>query len=112
LRGGEAGSDEVEVLPLGRTGMAMGVVEDTTWERRDLFLEAGDVLVLYSDGITEAHNTRNELFGEQGLLQAIEAQRGAAAQDTHDRILGRARGFVGAAPQSDDLLLLVVKRDA
>jgi sigma-B regulation protein RsbU (phosphoserine phosphatase) len=102
--------------------MAMGVVENEEWEQRNVAMEAGDVLVLYSDGITEAHNARNELFGELRLLQAIEA---SVRQTTHaaesgtgslsaqailDGILGRVRDFVGSAPRSDDLTLMVVRR--
>jgi sigma-B regulation protein RsbU (phosphoserine phosphatase) len=85
-------------------------------------MEAGDVLVLYSDGITEAHNAQNELFGEQRLRQAIEDKvleganalgpgaRPFSAQQILDAVLARVRAFVGRAPQSDDLLLMVVRR--
>jgi sigma-B regulation protein RsbU (phosphoserine phosphatase) len=111
-----------DVQPLDRTGMAMGVVLDTTWEQHTVSMEAGDVLVLYSDGITEAHNAQNELFGEQRLLQAITdsvldaanavgpGARDLSAQEVLDAVLGRVRDFVGSAPQSDDLLLMVVRR--
>jgi serine phosphatase RsbU (regulator of sigma subunit)/predicted ATPase len=106
--------NQVERQELGRTGMAMGVVQDTTWEQCSASIEAGDLLVLYSDGITEAHNAQNELYGEERLLQVIEdrvsASGGLTAQDLLDAVLGRVHRFVGSAPQSDDLTLLVVRR--
>jgi sigma-B regulation protein RsbU (phosphoserine phosphatase) len=122
LRVSKGPPPKVERSPLGRTGMAMGVVQDTTWQQRTVSMEAGDVLVLYSDGITEATNAQNELFGEQRLLQAIEDRvlasahaagpgiQALSAQEIVDAILGRVRGFVGSAPQSDDLTLMVVMR--
>jgi serine phosphatase RsbU (regulator of sigma subunit) len=115
-------TNAVDVQPLDRTGMAMGVVLDTTWEQHTVSMAAGDVLVLYSDGITEAHSAQNELFGEQRLRQAIEecvleaanavgpGARDLSAQEILDAVLGRVRAFVGSAPQSDDLLLMVVRR--
>jgi sigma-B regulation protein RsbU (phosphoserine phosphatase) len=121
-RAGEGRVHEMGLHSLDRTGMAMGVVEDTDWEQRTVSMEAGDVLVLYSDGITEAHNAQNELFGEPRLIQAIEdcvlkaggtADTGTgslSAQAILDAILDRVRAFVGDAPQSDDLLLMVVMR--
>jgi serine phosphatase RsbU (regulator of sigma subunit) len=114
--------NEVEGQALDRTGMAMGVVEDSTWEQCTLSMEVGDVLVLYSDGITEAHNAQNELYGEERLRAAIEDRllqsanavgpgiQPLSAQDLLDAILGRVSGFVGSAPQSDDLMLMVVRR--
>jgi serine phosphatase RsbU (regulator of sigma subunit) len=124
LQVGRGRNNEVERQSLGRTGMAIGVVEDATWEQCSASMEVGDFLVLYSDGITEAHNAQNELFGAQRLLQAIEdcaivlAQSAGtdipshAAQDALEAILARVRDFVGSAPQSDDLLLMVVVRTA
>jgi serine phosphatase RsbU (regulator of sigma subunit) len=115
-------TNEVRVLPLNRTGMAMGVVQDTTWQQSTVSMEADDVLVLYSDGITEAHNAQNELYGEQRLLQMVEGRvlesanavgpglQPLSAQDICDAILDRVQHFVGSAPQSDDLTLMVVKR--
>jgi serine phosphatase RsbU (regulator of sigma subunit) len=115
-------TNEIRTQPLNRTGMAMGVVQDTTWQQCTVSMEAGDVLVLYSDGITEAHNAQNDLFGDQRLLETVESRvlesanavgpgiRPLSAQAILDALLVRVRGFVGSAPQSDDLTLMVVAR--
>jgi len=99
-----------EALRLTLTGMALGVCEDGTWERGDAQLCPGDALVLYTDGITEAVNPPLELFGEERLLQSLQAHVGGTARELQDALLADLRRFVGDAPQADDMALLVLTR--
>jgi sigma-B regulation protein RsbU (phosphoserine phosphatase) len=99
------------VQRLVRTGMPLGILGDETWERGVVQLGPGDALVLYTDGITEAVNEQNELFGEERLLESVKANLGRPAEDVRDAILGAVRGFAGDAPQSDDIALAVVVRE-
>jgi len=69
------------------------------------------VLVLYTDGITEAQNAQGASFGEDRLLESVEANLGRPAQDIQDAIVTEIRGFTGDVPQSDDIVLAVVVRD-
>lgn len=103
-----AGADP---LPLRNTGIPLGIVEDATWTTEMLALEPDDLLVLYTDGISEAQNWAGEFFEDERLLAAARACRGQTAQAVEDCILAAVERFVGDAPQSDDLTLLVVKRE-
>jgi sigma-B regulation protein RsbU (phosphoserine phosphatase) len=106
------------VQELTNTGPPLGLrmLKDITWERREVQLAPGDVLVLYSDGITEAQDADEKLFEEERLLEVVQASLGAAepygpsAQDIEDTILSKVYGFMGEAPQWDDITLMVLVR--
>jgi sigma-B regulation protein RsbU (phosphoserine phosphatase) len=99
-----------EVRALHRTGMALGVAQDVTWAQEDVQLVPGDVLVLYTDGVTEARNAQGAFFGEDRLLESVRADLGRSAQDIQDAIMADVRTFVDDAPQFDDIALAVVVR--
>jgi sigma-B regulation protein RsbU (phosphoserine phosphatase) len=114
--------NEVQTDALGRTGMALGVVDDAAWTQDSVQMAPGDVLLLYSDGVTEAHNARNDLLGEARVVQAVQARiaqwanalgpsAGAlSAQDVLETVLAEMRRFVQDAPQSDDITVMVLMR--
>jgi sigma-B regulation protein RsbU (phosphoserine phosphatase) len=104
--------DEEEPQKLVRTGMPLGILEDASWESRSVDLGPGDVLVLYTDGITEAENADSASFGEEGLVASVRATLGEPALAIRDAILAELRRFVGTAAQFDDIALAVVVRDA
>ena len=67
--------------------------------------------MLYSDGITEAHNLQREIFDEERLLDVAQANIGRSAQEMLDAIMLKLHEFVGDAPQSDDIALVVLVRE-
>ena len=91
--------------------MALGVMEDATWVRKETRLEPGTTLLLYTDGVTEAQDARGTFFDQDRLRQVIQAHAGHPAHATQEAILDRVRTFVGDAPQFDDLTLMIVVRD-
>jgi sigma-B regulation protein RsbU (phosphoserine phosphatase) len=105
------------VQELALTGIPLGIYGDETWEQAEVQLEPGDLLVLYTDGITEARNGQGGLFGEERLLESVNATlRGAssrrpAAQEIQDAILADVHRFAGDVPQSDDIALTILIRD-
>ena len=103
-------SSHVETL-LSRTGTALGVMEGLTWEFKTIPLTRGDVLVLYTDGVTEAQDCENTLFGDDRLLDAVRAHAGESAAEIQAAILESIRAFVGDAPQFDDITLMTIKRE-
>ena len=105
-------SDEGAVKKLVRTGMPLGIQRDVAWERRYVRLVPGDVLVLYSDGITEAQDEHEMFFGEERLLQAVRSNLGCSAEDMQAALLAEVERFVGKAPQYDDITLMVAARDS
>ncbi len=98
------------VQVLLKTGMVLGVVEDMDWKQETVQLAPGDVLLLYTDGITEAQNLQEEFFGEKRLLETVQANRGHSAQDIQGALIAEVLKFAGDAPQFDDITLMVVVR--
>ena len=72
-------------------------------------LEKGDLVALYTDGITEAMNADEEQFGEQRLTRVLEEHRGADAAAVRREILDSVSRFAGATPQHDDMTLVLLK---
>jgi serine phosphatase RsbU (regulator of sigma subunit) len=104
-------SDRAEPQPLRNTGIPLGILHDTTWTAATVTLAPGDTLVLYTDGISEAHNQNNELFEVARLLDAAHLCRERGAEAVQSAILAAVDRFVGDADQFDDLTLLVVVRN-
>jgi serine phosphatase RsbU (regulator of sigma subunit) len=101
-----------EFQELETTGPALGLrlLKDVTWEQRTVQLGPGDVLVLYTDGVTEAVDAQEELFGEERLWELLQVQHGASAQLIQEAVIGGVQAFVGPAPQYDDITLMVLVR--
>jgi serine phosphatase RsbU (regulator of sigma subunit)/HAMP domain-containing protein len=99
------------IRELDRTGVPLGILDGLTWEQRVVHLAPGDLLLLYTDGITEAQNAQEELFDEDRLREFVRAGPGRSAQDIQDGIIAQVDAFVGDAAQSDDITLMVVVRD-
>jgi len=72
-------------------------------------LTPGDKVVIYSDGVTEAQNTRGEFFGKKRLRAAVQAQAESGCAAIHDAIQEAVSGFTEGAPQSDDITVLVLE---
>jgi serine phosphatase RsbU (regulator of sigma subunit) len=100
------------VQTLGKTGMALGVTEDAAWTQGRVQLAPGDMLVFYTDGVTEAQNWQGAFFGEGRLIEIAQAKLGSPAQDVQDALILGIDDFVGDAPQFDDITLMVVVRDS
>ncbi|MEJ2209337.1 MAG: GAF domain-containing protein [Anaerolineae bacterium] len=92
-------------------GMALGVLEQAEFQEDVVYIEPGDALVLYTDGITEAANADRDLFGRQRLAEVVSAHRHGSAQELARAIDDAVAEFVGDAPQSDDFTLLVARRE-
>jgi serine phosphatase RsbU (regulator of sigma subunit) len=97
-----------ECQALRGEGMMLGLVERVVLEEVAVKVRPGDLLVLYTDGITDARSNSDELFGEQRLREAVLAAREKNAQDLCDFVLARVEQFQAGAPQYDDMALLVV----
>jgi sigma-B regulation protein RsbU (phosphoserine phosphatase) len=98
------------VQTLLRTGPPLGILEDVTWEQGVVQLAPGDVLVLYTDGITDAEDGKGTFFGQERLLGSVQANLGPSAQEMQDALMAEVHEFVGDAPQFDDIALMVLVR--
>jgi sigma-B regulation protein RsbU (phosphoserine phosphatase) len=82
---------------------------DELLEERRIDLNAGDVVVLYTDGISEAMNVDGDLFGEARLSRIVEEHGHLDSAELRERILREIEAFVGAADQHDDMTMILVK---
>ncbi len=95
-----------------RTGVPLGMFGNETWKQGVVQLAPGDVLMLYTDGITEAQNAEGAFLGEDRLLESVRANLGRPAREIQDAVLADVQRFVGDTPQSDDIALVVLLRDS
>ncbi len=100
-----------EVRRLNTGGTILGFMENSSYNEETIPFKPGDVLVIYSDGITEAMNEEEEQFGEEGLEPVIRENIELPAEQLIDRIVEAARAFAGEQPPMDDMTLLVIKRN-
>ncbi len=101
----------MEIETLGGKGTVLGVLEDIELEDRQIIIDPGDILVFYTDGISEAFDARGDAFGTDRLADALRRSSGASAEDVLNDIISHIERFVGDTPQSDDLTLFVVRRN-
>ena len=95
-----------ELMP---TGIVLGAVERREFFSRTLDIRTGDIIVMYTDGITESINAREEMFGEERLHSIIRMHARLPAQEILKKILESVQQFTGDMPQFDDITLMVVK---
>jgi len=111
-----ATSDSGRLLHLERTGMAAGVLPEASYQQVSLPIDKGDILVLYTDGVTEASDTKNNYFGVEKLEQVVIENCQASATEIAASIELAVGGFSGTLDPveqhaaDDDITILVVKR--
>jgi serine phosphatase RsbU (regulator of sigma subunit) len=96
---------------LWRTGLPLGMFRGMHWERKTVSIAPGELLVMYTDGLTEAHNQHLDMFGELRLLEIIQANATATAFHVQRKILREVHHFMGDYPQFDDITLMTVRRE-
>ena len=89
-------------------GMALGVVEDFVYSSKELTLRPHENLVVYTDGVTEAMNTDDTLYGEHRLESILSKISAATAKETIEAVLTDVKAFTSGASQSDDITLLSI----
>ncbi len=94
---------------LAGNGMVLGYIEKVRLEEVSVNLQAGDLLVLYTDGITDTNSPAGEFFGTERLRETVCAGDGLSPQDLCSFIFERVHRFQADATQHDDMALLVVK---
>ena len=97
-----------EFLPV-HANLPIGVLSGFEYEAQEITLERSDLLFLYTDGLTEAENTRHELYGEARMLAAIKGKLALRPRQIVDTMCAELAAFVGEAQQSDDLTMLAIR---
>jgi sigma-B regulation protein RsbU (phosphoserine phosphatase) len=101
------GDGRVQYLLEG--GVALGVLPDARYEERPLALQPGDVLLLYTDGVSEAESPTGEQFGTRRLEQCLKRIAGGTANEILKGVVDEVTAYAGEHGVSDDLTLVVVK---
>ncbi|MER3632115.1 MAG: hypothetical protein C4325_08105 [Blastocatellia bacterium] len=99
----------IELLSSG--GLPIGLMETAEYDLAATQLEPGDLLVIYSDGVTEATNVAGEEFGLDRLVDVVSKSISLSAAAVRDKIESSLSEFSGSAPANDDITLVIVKRD-
>lgn len=95
---------------LSAGGTVLGVIDHFPFDEDVVRIDKGDVLVVFSDGITEAFNLDDEQFGEARLQEVLKDAANDPAGTIIERVVDSVNEFAGQAPQADDLTLVVMKR--
>lgn len=99
----------LETLPTSKN-ICLGVLEDYKYTSDSLTLQKGDSLVTFTDGVTEACSTSNELYGESRLEALLPTLAGQSARSILDNVVNAVHAHAEGAEQSDDITMLVAKR--
>jgi serine phosphatase RsbU (regulator of sigma subunit) len=97
-------------IELTTPGIALGVLEEATLGEGEVAFEAGDTLVCYTDGVTEAVNAADEPFGVARLVEVVVAQQDRSADEVLAGITDALTRFTEGRPPFDDLTMVVIKR--
>jgi sigma-B regulation protein RsbU (phosphoserine phosphatase) len=87
----------------------VGLFPHLKFHREVAYIEQGSVVVMYTDGVSEAENSFDEQFGVDRLTEVVSATRYQTATHIHARIRGALKEFVGDEPTRDDSTLIVLK---
>jgi phosphoserine phosphatase RsbU/P len=93
-------------------GPILGILATADYQEHRVKLEPGDILVIYSDGVTEAANAEGEDFGVERLVRTVSANRERSAAEILDAVNRALAEYTGAAAQSDDITMIVARRTA
>jgi hypothetical protein len=89
---------------------ALGLTPDTEYAEQSLSMEPGDMLFVFSDGLTEARNSSGEFFGEKRVVDMLQGSDAVSAAELGSEILETVQQFTGHSRPSDDLSLIIMKR--
>lgn len=98
-----------EITRLEEGARSFGLLPNFPYSEAMVELKAGDVLLAFTDGISEAMNSADEEWGEEQLLETAKACEGSSAADTIAFIVDAADRFAGGAKQHDDMTLMIVR---
>ena len=104
-------SEQESIVSLQRTGIAMGIEENSTWTTETVAIEPGDILLLYTDGIPDAQDEDGDFFDNEAIIEISRENSGKFAHEIQSAIIEAVQKFSGSAPQSDDITLMVLMRN-
>jgi serine phosphatase RsbU (regulator of sigma subunit) len=104
-------SDAAHPVSLEKTGTQLGLFDDAIWTHASVKMETGDVLLLYTDGVLDAQNPEEEVFGSERLIAEAKTMLDCPAQELMENLYHVIQKFMGKAPMADDITLVILKRE-
>lgn len=101
---------QIERLDVG--GLPFGIQPESQYQCARVTLAPGDWLILFTDGLVEAENARQEEYGEARVLSVLEAAKSLEPADLLKRLMAELDLFVGATPQHDDVTCMLLKAES
>jgi hypothetical protein len=95
---------------LMRTGIPLGVDSQAAWGESSVQIDTGDLLLMYTDGMVDAHNAKGEPMGFKPMLEIASTLRHRTVRDVQDALISEVRAYAGSEQQFDDLTLVLLKR--
>jgi len=103
-------SQKKEPAVLPQAGLALSFMEDVKYEQNSFVFNPGDLLLVHSDGITEAMDAEEEEFGTERLTRVVTDCQQDSATAIIDRVVSEVNSYIGDQSQMDDMTIVVVKR--
>ena len=100
---------EGNVKNLEKGGIILGISDNSVYEEDMVQLKSGDLILLYTDGITEAMNEKEEMFEEERLVNLLKDNQQISIQSLSQKIVDDVLSFQGTQPQGDDITLVLMK---
>ena len=99
----------VETIELKTGGSVLGLLPGTTFEQGEVTLQPGDVLAIYSDGVSEAQSTRDDEFGPEGVVACVQALRAKSATEILRLLEQSLFEFASGRAYADDRTAVILK---
>ncbi len=99
------------IKTLDNTGMPLGIDQENEWTQNEIIISPGEVLLMYTDGVTDAQNAAGEFIDRKVILSSLQQNLGKTVQQVQSSVLDKIHRFVGDAPRFDDLTLVILSRD-
>jgi len=99
-----------DIIRLSTGGVVLGAMKGLKMNEKTIDLQAGDLLVLYTDGITEAINQQEDQFGEERLIELLKENQELSSGDLKNLIIDQVYDFASGTPQADDITIMVLRR--
>jgi sigma-B regulation protein RsbU (phosphoserine phosphatase) len=99
------------ITRLTEGGLLMGCFDFAEFEQKDKQIEPGELLLIFSDGVTEAMNSNHEEFGEEKLIAIVKSKQDLKVKELIENIVAEVKVHSSKVEQSDDITLLAIKRN-
>ncbi len=96
---------------LKKGGIVLGFIADQAYEEEELSIDPGDILVLFTDGVTESFNDQDEMFGEERVKRLIEEHAPDTANEIRQSLIDQVLAFVPDTERQDDITVMVIKTE-